>query len=44
MDFSQVQVQLFRSMNGVIDNDIQASIISKKSNRGVYVFNNVIDI
>ena len=28
----------------LVDNDIQASIISKKSNRGVNVFNNVIDI
>ena len=44
MDFSQVQILLFSSLYGVIDNDIQASIISKESNRAVNVYNNAINI
>ena len=30
MDFNQVQILLLSSLNGVIHNDIQASIVSKK--------------
>ena len=36
--------KLLSSLNGVMDNDIQASIISKKSNREVNVYNNVINV